>query len=60
MVNELTYKIVPSKTEAKRLVTEADNIRLQKKQGIIPVTQTAIKEKVTLKNVIDDFKQDKL
>lgn len=59
VVNELTYKIVPSKTEAKRLVTEADNIRLQKKQGIIPVTQTAIKEKVTLKNVIDDFKQDK-
>ena len=56
---EVTLRVVPSKTEAKKLVTEADAIRLQKKQGVVPITQTVIKEKITLKNVIDDFKQDK-
>ena len=59
VVNEVTLKVVSSMTEARKLLLEAENIRLQRRDGIVPVTQPAIKEKITLRHVVDDFKKDR-
>ena len=59
ITNEVTLKVVPTMTEARKLLSEAENIRLQRRDGSVPVNQPVLKEKITLKHVIDDFKKDR-
>ena len=59
LTNEVTLKVVPTMTEAKKLLSEAENIRLQRRDGAVPITQPVLKEKITLRHVVDDFKKDR-
>lgn len=58
-VNEITLKIVYTLNEAKELIRKADEIRQDRKEGI-NLPMEIINKKITLKDAIEDFKQDSM
>lgn len=56
-VNEVTLKVVNTLTEARALMAEVEKIRNDRKNGIV-LAQKVVKEKITLDDVIEDYKQD--
>jgi len=59
VVNEITLKVVDSFSEAKKLLNEVESIRFGRKENGIACTLPIIKKKVTLEDVIADFKKDR-
>lgn len=56
-VNEVTLKVVKTLSDARALMAEVEEIRNARKNGTILSRRTA-KEKITLNDVIEDFKRD--
>lgn len=60
MTSEITLRVVESMAEARKLFAEAENIRMKRKSGDVVSTQPMVKEKISLHDVMEAFKEDRM